>query len=279
MVVVTRGAVAARDGEDVRDLVAAPVWGLVRSAQSENPGRFLLLDLDPWSESGVDLAAEGVAAALEAGEWQLAVRGEDVLVPRLARASSGTALVPPAGERAWRLDTVASGTLDGLALLPVPEADAPLEAGQVRISVRAAGLNFRDVLIGLGMVPDQQVMGSEAAGVVAEVGPGATGFAPGDRVMGFVTGGLGPLSVTDARMLVPVPEGWSFEQAASVPVVFLTAYHGLVDLGQVQRGETVLVHAGAGGVGMAAIQLAATSARRSLPRPAPGSGTRCAVWD
>ncbi|WAZ19995.1 SDR family NAD(P)-dependent oxidoreductase [Streptomyces cinnabarinus] len=273
LVVVTRGAVAARDGEDVRDLVAAPVWGLVRSAQSENPGRFLLLDLDPWSESGVDLAAEGVAAALEAGEWQLAVRGEDVLVPRLARASSGTALVPPAGERAWRLDTVASGTLDGLALLPVPEADAPLEAGQVRISVRAAGLNFRDVLIGLGMVPDQQVMGSEAAGVVAEVGPGATGFAPGDRVMGFVTGGLGPLSVTDARMLVPVPEGWSFEQAASVPVVFLTAYHGLVDLGQVQRGETVLVHAGAGGVGMAAIQLARHLGAKVLATAGPGK------WD
>ncbi|MFF3346216.1 SDR family NAD(P)-dependent oxidoreductase [Streptomyces sp. NPDC002779] len=273
LVVVTRGAVAAREGEDVRDLVAAPVWGLVRSAQSENPGRFLLLDLDPASELGADLVAEGVPAALEAGEWQLAVRGGDVLVPRLARASSGTALVPPAGERAWRLDTVASGTLEGLTLLPVPEATAPLAAGQVRIAVRAAGLNFRDVLIGLGMVPGQTVMGSECAGVVAEVGEGVTHLAVGDRVMGFVTGGLGPFAVTDARVVVPVPEGWSFEQAASVPVVFLTAYYGLVDLAAVQRGDTVLVHAGAGGVGMAAIQLARHFGAEVLATASPGK------WD
>ncbi|WP_261717705.1 type I polyketide synthase [Streptomyces sp. FZ201] len=273
LVVVTRGAVAVRDGEGVRDLATAPVWGLVRSAQSENPGRFLLLDLDPASDAAVDLAAEGVAAALAAGEWQLAVRGEDVLVPRLARASSGDALVPPAGERVWRLDTVASGTLDGLALVPVPEATAELEAGQVRISVRAAGLNFRDVLIGLGMVPGQRIMGSEAAGVVVEVGADVTHLAPGDRVMGFVTGGLGPLSVTDARMLVPVPEGWSFERAASVPVVFLTAYYGLVDLAAVEAGDTVLVHAGAGGVGMAAIQLARHFGAEVLATASP------AKWD
>ncbi|MGW0912844.1 SDR family NAD(P)-dependent oxidoreductase [Streptomyces sp. NPDC002784] len=273
LVVVTRGAVAARVGEDVRDLVAAPVWGLVRSAQSENPGRFLLLDLDPSSELGADLVAEGVSAALEAGEWQLAVRGGDVLVPRLARASSGAALVPPAGERAWRLDTVASGTLEGLTLLPVPEATAPLAAGQVRIAVRAAGLNFRDVLIGLGMVPGQTVMGSECAGVVAEVGKGVTHLAAGDRVMGFVTGGLGPFAVTDARVVVPVPEGWSFEQAASVPVVFLTAYYGLVDLAAVQQGDTVLVHAGAGGVGMAAIQLARHFGAEVLATASPGK------WD
>ncbi|MER7576727.1 SDR family NAD(P)-dependent oxidoreductase [Streptomyces sp. NPDC126514] len=273
LVVVTRGAVAARGGEDVRDLVAAPVWGLVRSAQSENPGRFLLLDLDPASELGADLVAEGVSAALEAGEGQLAVRGEDVLAPRLARAASGAALVPPAGERAWRLDTVASGTLEGLTLLPVPEATAPLAAGQVRIAVRAAGLNFRDVLIGLGMVPGQTVMGSECAGVVVEVGEGVTHPSAGDRVMGFVTGGLGPFAVTDARVVVRVPEGWSFEQAASVPVVFLTAYYGLVDLASVQRGDTVLVHAGAGGVGMAAIQLARHFGAEVLATASPGK------WD
>ncbi|MFD3844078.1 acyltransferase domain-containing protein, partial [Streptomyces sp. NPDC058642] len=237
LVVVTRGAVAAREGEGVRDLVAAPVWGLVRSAQSENPGRFLLLDLDPASELGADLVAEGVSAALEAGEWQLAVRGGDVLVPRLARVASGPALVPPTGERAWRLDTVASGTLDGLALVPAPEVAEPLAAGQVRIAVRAAGMNFRDVLISLGMYPGQPILGSECAGVVAEVGEGVTHVAPGDRVMGVVPHAFAPLVVADARVVVPVPEGWSFEQAASVPVVFLTAYYGLVDLGAVQRGD------------------------------------------
>ncbi|MEV7020517.1 alcohol dehydrogenase catalytic domain-containing protein, partial [Streptomyces sp. NPDC093991] len=220
LVVVTRGAVAV-EGETLADLISAPVWGLVRSAQSENPGRFLLLDVDPEAEA--DVVAEAVAAAVAAGESQVAVRGDAVLVPRLARASGGDGtLVPPAGERAWRLDTTESGSLEGLALLPVPEARAPLAAGQVRVAVRAAGLNFRDVLIGLGMVPGQTVMGSEGAGVVVEVGEGVTHVAPGDRVMGFLTGGLGPLAVTDARVLAHVPEGWSFEQAASVPVVFLT---------------------------------------------------------
>ncbi|MGW5640034.1 beta-ketoacyl synthase N-terminal-like domain-containing protein, partial [Streptomyces sp. NPDC003832] len=273
LVVVTRGAVTAVGGV-VDDLVSAGVWGLVRSAQSENPGRLVLVDLDPGSDLGADGVVEGVWAAVGAGQWQVAVRGEGVWVPRLARVtSSGSGLVPPVGEGVWRLDTVASGTLEGLALVAVPEASAPLAAGQVRVSVRAAGLNFRDVLIGLGMVPDQQIMGSEAAGVVLEVGEGVTGLAAGDRVMGFVTGGLGPLAVTDARLMVPIPEGWSFERAASVPVVFLTAYYGLVDLASVQEGDTVLVHAGAGGVGMAAIQLARHFGATVLATASPGK------WD
>ncbi|WP_461012432.1 SDR family NAD(P)-dependent oxidoreductase, partial [Streptomyces capparidis] len=270
LVVVTRGAVATGGG-DVADLAAAPVWGLLRSAQSENPGRIMLLDLDP--EADAEPVPGAVTAALDAEEWQVAVRGGEVLVPRLAPAVTGPALVPPAGERAWRLDTTGSGTLEGLALLPVPEAAAPLAAGQVRIAVRAAGLNFRDVLIGLGMVPDQRVMGSEAAGVVVEVGEGVTHLAPGDRVLGFVTGGLGPLAVTDARVVTRMPEGWSFEQAASVPVVFLTAYYGLVDLAGVKAGETVLVHAGAGGVGMAAIQLARHLGAKVFATASPGK------WD
>ncbi|MEV7020506.1 polyketide synthase dehydratase domain-containing protein, partial [Streptomyces sp. NPDC093991] len=221
LVLVTRGAVAAGNGEGVRDLATAPVWGLVRSAQSENPGRFLLVDLDPDTEA--DRVAEAVAAALAAGESQVALRGDTVLVPRLARAvGAGGALVPPAGERAWRLDMRASGTLENLALLPCPEALEPLAAGQVRVAVRAAGMNFRDVLISLGMYPGQPILGSEAAGFVVEVGAGVTHVAPGDRVLGIVPHGFGPFAVTDGRMLARMPEGWSFEQAASVPVVFLT---------------------------------------------------------
>ncbi|MGW5640884.1 polyketide synthase dehydratase domain-containing protein, partial [Streptomyces sp. NPDC003832] len=235
LVVVTRGAVSTGHDADLTDLAAAPAWGLVRAAQSENPGRLLLLDLDPAEEPDAERVASAVAAALEADETQIAVREGTPLAPRLVRPGSGEALVPPA-EAAWRLDTAASGTLDGLTLLPFPEATAPLTAGQVRVSVRAAGVNFRDVLIGLGMVPGQTVMGSEGAGVVTEVGPGVTRFAPGDHVLGLMGGALGPLAVTDERVLAPVPEGWSFEQAASVPVVFLTAYYGLVDLASVQEG-------------------------------------------
>ncbi|MFF3350907.1 SDR family NAD(P)-dependent oxidoreductase, partial [Streptomyces sp. NPDC002779] len=245
LVVVTRGAVAI-DGGDLADLATAPVWGLVRSAQSEYPERFVLLDLDPTAD-GDDAAV--VRSALASGEPQLAVREGRVLVPRLVRAAgSGGSLAVPAGESAWRLNTSGSGTLDGLALVPAPEAAAPLESGQVRISVRAAGVNFRDVLIGLGMYPGEAFIGSEIAGVVVETADDVTEFAVGDRVLGLVPRSFGPLAVADARVVVRVPEGWSFEQAATVPVVFLTAYYGLVDLGRVRAGETVLVHAGAGGV-------------------------------
>ncbi|WP_394297892.1 SDR family NAD(P)-dependent oxidoreductase [Streptomyces globisporus] len=127
----------------------------------------------------------------------------------------------------------------------------------MRIAVRAAGLNFHDVVLALGMIEeDRDQFGYEAAGVIVETGPGVTGLRPGDRVTGLVRDGFGPLAVADARLVAPVPAGWTFAEAAAVPVAFLTAYYGLVDLAAVRPGDTVLIHAAAGGVGMAAVQLA-----------------------
>ena len=156
----------------------------------------------------------------------------------------------------WRLEATGTGTLDGLALVPRPQAAAPLEPGQVRVAVRAAGLNFRDVLIGLGMYPGGGIIGSELAGVVLETGPGVTGLAAGDRVTGMAPGGFGPVAVADARLLAPIPDRWSFARAASVPVAFMTAWYGLADLAGAGPGQRLLVHAAAGGVGMAAVAIA-----------------------
>jgi polyketide synthase 12 len=117
-------------------------------------------------------------------------------------------------------------------------------------------LNFRDVLIALGLYPDDVPLGAEAAGVVLEVGAEVTAFVPGDRVFGIVMGSFGPVAVAHQSVLAPMPEGWTFTQAASVPVTYATAYHGLVDLAGLRAGERVLVHAAAGGVGMAAVQIA-----------------------
>ncbi|MDT3398034.1 SDR family NAD(P)-dependent oxidoreductase [Streptomyces sp. B1866] len=257
LVVVTRGAVSARTGEDVADLAHAGLWGLVRTAQAENPGRFLLVDLDGHDASRDALAA-AVATARTAEEPQLAIREGALLAPRFARAADGGgALVPPVGAPAWRLATTGAGTLENIALLPAPHVLEPLAEGQVRVSVRAGGVNFRDVLIGLGMYPDADAyMGTEGAGVVTEVGPGVTGFAVGDRVMGLLPESFGPVSVVDRRLIAPVPEGWTYEQAAAIPVVFLTAYFGLEDLAHLAEGESILIHAATGGVGMAAVQLA-----------------------
>ncbi|MFB7637034.1 beta-ketoacyl synthase N-terminal-like domain-containing protein, partial [Streptomyces sp. NPDC056149] len=258
---VTTGAVAA-GGSDIIDLAASAVWGLVRSAQSEAPDTFVLIDRDPRPAGPYDSAAAAergrlLLRALHTTEPQLALRDGGVLAARLARFDADAVLAPPA-EPAWRLDSTAKGSLNGLALTPYPAALEPLTGHQVRVEVRAAGLNFRDVLNALGMYPGDDVglFGSEAAGVVVEVGPEVTDLAPGDRVMGMITGSFGSLAVDDARRLTHLPEDWSWETGASVPLVFLTAYYALRELGGLRAGERVLVHAGAGGVGMAAVQIA-----------------------
>ncbi|MEU3405587.1 SDR family NAD(P)-dependent oxidoreductase [Streptomyces sp. NPDC006670] len=257
LLLLTSGAVVARAGEAVHDLAAAAVWGLVRSAQAENPGRIVLADGPrPAHAGGADLGWNLLPAALAGDEPQLALRGGEFLVPRLARALASEALAAPAGAGSWRLDVRGRGTLENLALVPAPEADLPLGAGQVRIGVRAAGLNFRDVMLSLGLYPGEFVLGGEGAGVVLETGPGVTSVEPGDRVMGIFDGAFGPVAVADARSVHRIPKGWTFAQAAAVPIVFMTAYYGLVDLARARRGERVLIHAAAGGVGMAAVQLA-----------------------
>ncbi|KAK1178067.1 type I polyketide synthase [Streptomyces sp. NBS 14/10] len=261
LVVLTRKAVAVDEETDL-DPVAAAVWGLVRSAQSENPGRFVLLDTDLKTdeEAASDgLVADAVRCALDLDEPQLALRGGRILVPRLVRATASATLVPPVGQGAWRLDaagTSGSATLDSVAPVPFPEAEEELAAGRVRIEVRAAGVNFRDVLISLGMVPDQTRIGGEGAGVVLEVAPDVTTVTPGDRVLGVFDGAFGQVTVSDARMVTRMPESWDFPRAAAVPVAFLTAWYGLVELGRLKAGESVLIHAAAGGVGMAAVQIA-----------------------
>ncbi|MFF0228596.1 SDR family NAD(P)-dependent oxidoreductase, partial [Streptomyces sp. NPDC004629] len=258
LVVSTRGAVAVHSGEPVTDLAAAAVWGLVRSAQSENPDRIVLLDTDTDTDTGIGIEAGVLGAILASGEPQWAVRGGRFHTARLVRARPVDELAAPR-EVPWRLDSTDKGMLENLVLVPAPELADPLAHGQVRVQVHAAGLNFRDVLNALDMVSDARAagpLGSEVAGVVAEVGPGVPHLSPGDRVMGLAFGAFGPVAVTDHRLLARIPEGWSFATAASVPVVFLTAYYGLLDLAGLEPGESVVVHAGAGGVGLAAIQLA-----------------------
>ncbi len=258
LVLVTRGAVAARAGERLAGLAQSSVWGLVRSAQSENPERLVLLDVDEKQASW-----EALPAALACDEPQLALREGTVLAPRLARANTDRTLTTPEGVAEWRLNAGDRGTLEDLSLWPAPEMAEPLGAGQVRVGMRVGGLNFRDVMVTLGLVRldhasrgEASAVGGEGAGVVLGLGSGVEGLAVGDRVMGLFSGGLGPVSVTDHHLVARVPEGWSFAQAASVPTAFLTAFYGLVDLAGLRRGERVLVHAATGGVGMAAVQLA-----------------------
>ncbi|MDV9168538.1 SDR family NAD(P)-dependent oxidoreductase [Streptomyces sp. W16] len=246
---VTRHAVATGPHE-VPDLSHAPAWGLLHTAQNENPGRIVLVDTDSHPRNPAALTA-----ALTAGHSQSAVRDGQPYVPRLARVGTAELLTPPPGTPHWRLETTSAGGLDRLALLPAPEAAAALGPGQVRIDVRAAAMNFVDTATALGLIPPQTGLGAEAAGVITEIGPNVEGFAVGDRVAALAQKAFGPVVIADQRLLTRFPDAWSFAQAAGVPVAFATAYHALVDLADVQPGETVLIHAAAGGVGQAATQL------------------------
>ncbi|MFJ5226872.1 type I polyketide synthase [Streptomyces sp. NPDC088400] len=253
MLIRTTGAVGTGPGDRHVDPAVAAVWGLARSAVAENPGRLHLVDSDTDTTTGEVSVGCLLAAVHEAGREQVALRKGVLLAPRLVPLDNDVLSVPEGAN--WRL-TPGGQTLDGLSLVAGPAAPEVLAPGQVRVAVRAAGLNFRDVMVALGMYPGRAALGAEGAGVVTEVGPDVTGPAVGDRVFGLMPECFGPSAVADARRLAVVPEDWSFAEAASVPIVFLTAWYALRDLADLRPGERVLIHAGAGGVGMAAIQLA-----------------------
>jgi NADPH:quinone reductase-like Zn-dependent oxidoreductase len=138
--------------------------------------------------------------------------------------------------------------------------DPAVGPGEVRIAVKAAGLNFSDLLARVGMYPDAPkppcVIGYEVAGDVESVGEGVESVGPGDRVIsGSRFGGQAELVVAREADVIPLPEAWSYEKGAALPVVYATAYAGMIRYGNVLEGERVLIHAAAGGVGIAATQL------------------------
>ncbi|MEH0975316.1 polyketide synthase dehydratase domain-containing protein, partial [Micromonospora sp. CPCC 205546] len=177
LVVVTERAVVVDGIEDV-DLVQAPVWGLVRSAQVEHPDRFVLLDVDVFDDGLVQEAVgRGSQVAVRDGSWWAPV----------TVAVSPAAVVLPDGD--WLVDVVGEGgSFDAVAAVASGAGRVPLAPGEVRVEIRAAGLNLRDVVLTLGMV-DQVGIGSEGAGVVVESASDA--FRPGDRVLGLFGGAFG----------------------------------------------------------------------------------------
>ena len=249
---ITSGAIAAGPHDVVADLAHAPAWGLLRTARNEQLDRVLrLVDIDAPATAPVQLLWSAIVAD---GEPELVVRHGVACAPRLQRADSAAdALRTSPDARDYRLELPARGSLARVALAAFEPAAPP--PGHVRVQVRAAGVNFRDVLNTLGMVPAPW-LGLELAGIVSALGPGVQGLGLGDRVMGLGEACFASSALADARKLVVVPRALPLADAATVPLVFLTALHGLVDLAQLRAGQRVLVHAAAGGVGMAAVQLA-----------------------
>jgi len=152
----------------------------------------------------------------------------------------------------------------GPEVLEVRETPDPVPGpGQVRIRVKAAGLNFAELMARMGLYPDAPkppaVVGFEVAGVVDAIGTGVSAPSPGDRVLAMVRfGGHAEAVVLPASHALPMPPEMTFEQGAALPVNYVTAYHALFRVGHLSRGQSLLVHMAAGGVGIAAIQLART---------------------
>ena len=212
--------------------------------------------MDPLQTSEAVRSLVGELIQRRVAGPRLALRGTDRYLPRLERygADRGDAqrseLSGPS-----RLVIATPGTLDGLEWESA-RATAPGE-GEVRLSVLASGVNFRDVLLALGMYPGGAVpLGAECAGTVETVGPGVSTLRVGDLVFGFAPGSLGTEVTVPARFLIRLPETMSVEDAAALPAAFLTAMFGLQEVARIQAGARVLIHAAAGGVGLAAVQVA-----------------------
>ena len=248
---ITRGSVRVSSADAAPLMNSAPVWGIVRTLQLEHPELVAsCIDL-PATASAADIDA--VVSELRAGapEQQTALRDAQRLVARVTHASR----TPPAFPSSYVVTPRTRGTVDALAIDP---RDIPVPgAGAVVIRVAATGLNFKDVLNVLGTYPgDAGALGGECAGVVVAAGAGVQSLAVGDRVVGLAPGAMSSHVCTSASLVVPLSDSLSFDAAASLPIAYLTAHHTLIELGRLQRGERVLIHAGAGGVGLAAIRIA-----------------------
>jgi NADPH:quinone reductase-like Zn-dependent oxidoreductase len=169
----------------------------------------------------------------------------------------------------------------GPGVLQVQEqADPVLGAGEVRIDVAAAGINFADVMARMGLYPDAPktpcVVGYEVAGTILELGEGVQGLTPGQRVVaGTQFGGYASQVCVPASDVIALPDELSFEQGAAIPVNYGTAWAGLIGYGNLQSGERVLVHSAGGGVGIAATQIAKRSGAEVYGTASPAKHLRC----
>ncbi len=235
------------------NLTLSPLIGLGNVIDLELPElHFARIDFDNADD---DIIKESIVAEIknDNNEKQIAYRNGERLVARILTAikenGSSNETLPQ------RLEIHQKGILDNLKLVPLKRIKP--ESGQVEIRVHATGLNFRDVLNALDLYPgDPGLLGGECAGIITAVGDDVVDFKIGDEVLGIASGSFSTHVLTDEKLIVHKPENITYEEAASIPIVYLTAYYTLYKLANVQKGETILIHAASGGVGLAAIQIA-----------------------
>lgn len=253
VMVVTRQARNVLPGETANPFQTA-ACGILRTARLEIPGIAMKI-VDLADTSSAELAAE--TASFDS-ETESAWRGGVRHVPRLRRSSPGQLRGAQAG---------ISGPVQVVLRQPGPGVElrrlilsGSLPPGHILLRVEAAGVNFRDTMKALGIYPVSSdfdlILGDECAGTILEIGEGVQGLVPGDSVMAVTPGCFATEVVAPAACVVRRPAQLTPAQAATMPVAFLTALYALRDIGRTKPGEKVLIHSAAGGVGLAAVQIA-----------------------
>ncbi|MHB8478450.1 MAG: SDR family NAD(P)-dependent oxidoreductase [Casimicrobiaceae bacterium] len=255
----------AAPGDALRD---AALWGVARVAMQEcAEQRIRWVDLiEPvgMAANAANLGQEILCPDAEdeillTASGRFAIRIAPAALPQLRLAST----LPEERRPRVQLDCSVPGPFRNLVWRAEPELQS-LAEDEVEIEVRAAGLNFRDVMYAMGLLPDEAVedgfcgptLGMEVSGIVTRVGASVTEVAPDDAVIAFAPASFANRVRTRALAVTRKPPAWSFAAAATVPTAFFTAYYALHELARLREGERVLIHGGAGGVGIAAIQLA-----------------------
>lgn len=250
--------------------------GLCRTIRSETAAAVATIDLDPESK----LSSQGIENLIlqafakvfddeEAIDMEYSEKDGVLFVPRIINddamnlfvhrevqsSSCAPYLQDFASSRRLNMNFGTAGALDSLYFEDDQDAEVALGEHEVEIDVRATGMNFKDVVIAMGQLA-QPYLGIESSGVISRIGSGVTSLSVGDRVCSISHGAYSTVARCPASSAARIPANMSFETAASIPVVYCTAYYGLVELGRLCEDEKVLIHAAAGGVGQAAIQLA-----------------------
>lgn len=247
--IVTQGAL----GDSASVPLQAALWGLARTIELEMPQYSCRrIDLDPAIPAAKQL--QPLIAELQTSEsGSISFRHGERRRAVLSHLPTRYESQRPEGR--YQLAVMERGTPDGLRLRSCENSDpAP---GEIAIQVQAAGINFIDVLDSLGMLPfERDWLGVECSGVVMALGEGVADFGVGDRVMALAKGSFRDHINVPVELIGKLPDRLNMLQAATIPAAFLTAWYALKEIADVQPGEHVLIHAGTGGTGMAAIQVA-----------------------
>ncbi|GAA6617367.1 SDR family NAD(P)-dependent oxidoreductase [Scytonema sp. NUACC26] len=273
---VTQGAVLATDrNPNVLGVAQSSLWGMGKVIALEHPElNCIRVDLDPkevgsqvqnlfeeiWSEGSED------QVAFRDGIRHVARLIRSCPIPTAPRVEDRLAL--PANQP-FQLSLSNRGNLENLELQPTKRRQP--SAGEIEIRAIATGLNFRDILNALDLYPgDPGSLGLECAGEVVAIGEGVEGFEIGDAVLAITPGSFKQYVTVDAALVAIKPEALSFEEAATIPVTFLTAHYTLHHLAKISPGDRVLIHAATGGVGQAAVQLAQQAGAEVFGTASPG---------